>query len=124
MIKSVLFDYLDAYGADMSGINSRFRGNGDLYGRFFFDFLTEHEFEALNQAIHTENYEEAFENAHTLKGLSGNLGLTPLYNALSVLVETLRKKEYNNIKMEFAEVEKQLQRLMKLAADVKAGQEN
>ena len=122
MDKSVLFDYLDAYGADMSGINSRFRGNSDLYSGFFFDFLTEHEFEALEQAIHNEDYEEAFENAHTLKGLSGNLGLTPLYSELGILVESLRAKRYDDVRMEFAGVENQLQRLIKLAAEVKACQ--
>ena len=32
----------------------------------------------------------AFEAAHTLKGVTGNMGLTPLYDAVCTIVEPLR----------------------------------
>ncbi len=34
----------------------------------------------------------AFEAAHTLKGVAGNLGLTPLYEAVCAIVEPLRSR--------------------------------
>ena len=44
----------------------------------------------LNLAIRSKNYEAAFEAAHGLKGSSGTLGLTPLYEAVCAVVENLR----------------------------------
>ncbi len=42
-----------------------------------------------------KKYDEAFEDAHALKGVAGNLHLTSLYDAISQLVEPLRQKDFN-----------------------------
>jgi HPt (histidine-containing phosphotransfer) domain-containing protein len=36
------------------------------------------------------DFEKALENAHTMKGITGNLSLTPLFNAYSEVVSLLR----------------------------------
>ena len=56
----------------------------------------------------------AFEAAHTLKGVAGNLGLKPLYDAVCHIVEPLRRGEerddyavmYQTIQEEFQRAEK------------------
>lgn len=59
------------------------------------------------------DYTAAFEAAHTLKGVVGNMGLTPLYQAVCEIVEPLRKREqredygsfYQAIETEFQKAE-------------------
>ena len=43
--------------------------------------------------LHLVDLDGAFQAAHTLKGVSGNLGLTPLYEAVCDIVEPLRHGE-------------------------------
>lgn len=69
----------------------RFCGAEDLYCKFLKKFLEDTTFDALRQAMQEEDYEAAFQAAHTLKGLSGNLSLTPLYEASKEIVEMLRE---------------------------------
>jgi HPt (histidine-containing phosphotransfer) domain-containing protein len=39
------------------------------------------------------NLKEAFEAAHSLKGVTGNLSLTPLYEKLNSITEFLREEK-------------------------------
>ena len=48
---------------------------------------------ALGAAIGSGDLDSAFEAAHTLKGVAGNLGLTSLFEAVRVIVEPLRARE-------------------------------
>lgn len=52
--------------------------------------LEDEGFEALGRAIQKENAKEAFEIAHSLKGITGNTGLDPLYITLCKMVEAFR----------------------------------
>ncbi len=106
-----LFDRLTAYGADMQGINDRFMGDAELYEECFWDLLQEQSVAALGQAIDAKEYDKAFEAAHALKGLSGNLGLTPFYEAVCDLVESLRVQDYRRIGEQYAAVQRQLDHL-------------
>ena len=61
----------------------------------------------------------AFEAAHTLKGVTGNMGLTPLYDAVCTIVEPLRTREDREdyTKM-YEDVCRQFKRAEKLRADL------
>ena len=50
-------------------------------------------FEKLGKALDANDLNEAFEAAHALKGVAGNLALDPLYDAMCDIVEPLRAKE-------------------------------
>ena len=54
------------------------------------NFLNDKSYEEMQQGFQTGNIEDTFRAAHTLKGLSSNLGMDPLYHALQPIVETLR----------------------------------
>ena len=66
-----------------------------------------------DRAIDSGNLEAAFDAAHTLKGVVGNMGLTPLYKAVCDIVQPLRAREeredypllYQAIQKEFLKVE-------------------
>lgn len=53
----------------------------------------EAKFEALRQAVASNNLDAAFEAAHAFKGVFGNLSLTPLYTPMVELTEHLRARE-------------------------------
>lgn len=64
-----------------------------LVERFALRFLTDESFSALQKAMEEEKYEEAFRAAHTLKGVSLNLGFTNLYTVSDELTEALRGRQ-------------------------------
>ena len=84
-------DRLRACGADMDGAMDRFLGDGEFYRECFQMFLRDPAFAALDGAMARKDTAAAFDAAHTLKGVSGNLGLTPFYKAVCALVELLRR---------------------------------
>ena len=49
-------------------------------------------FEKLYDAIEAGDLSAAFEAAHALKGMTGNLALTPLYEPLCRITELLRAR--------------------------------
>ena len=71
---------------------------------FFFKMITmavsNEYFETLGKALDEGNLDTAFEAAHALKGVIGNLALAPLYNPLAEMTELLRaKKEADYVSM-------------------------
>lgn len=99
------------YGADEAGIQDRFGGNAELYELCFREFLEIPAHATLKAAIDEGDAEDAFTAAHALKGLSGNLGLTGYFNAISTLTESLRAKRIDAAPAEYAEVRRQYQAL-------------
>ncbi len=83
---------LEENGADVEATLNRFMGNDAIYQKFLGKFPSDPNYENLGTNIESENYEEAYKCAHALKGVVGNLGLTPIYEAVSTLVEELRNK--------------------------------
>ncbi len=65
-----------------------------LVHKFILKFLADPSFENLTNAMKSENYDEAFREAHTLKGVCQNLSLTKLYSSSSSMTEALRNGEY------------------------------
>lgn len=87
-----LIDQLTKYGADIEGIQTRFAGDEELYAKCFELLLSDTNFQTLGDNIAEADYHAAFKSAHALKGVIGNMGLTPLYNMVSDFVEDLRSE--------------------------------
>lgn len=84
---------LETAGVDVRGSIERFAGNEGLYVKFLMKFLQDTTFQSLSQAMEKGDLDEALRASHTLKGLSGNLGLTPLFDACSEFVTAIRKEQ-------------------------------
>lgn len=69
---------------------SRFSGAETLYRKYLIKFPEDPTFAQLQSAMAAGDYGEAFRCAHTLKGITGNLSLTSLSDAVGDLVEQLR----------------------------------
>lgn len=55
--------------------------------------LSDERFETLGPLLEAKRFDEAFEVAHALKGVIGNLALGPLYSTILDITELLRVKE-------------------------------
>jgi len=76
---------------DVSSAKERFMGNYGLFTRFLFDFPRRSLYGNLEQALADGDATKAFEVAHTMKGIVGNLSLKLIAAPLNDVVEVLRK---------------------------------
>ncbi|MDD2649373.1 MAG: ATP-binding protein [Eubacteriales bacterium] len=117
MKQAELFGRLSEYGADIGGVRSRFKDNADLYKACFLSLLHGASITQLQKALASENYEQALEAARELKGIAENLGLTPFCNAVCVLYESLKNKNYDGARAEIDAVKREFARLENLLPD-------
>ena len=85
-----ILDVLEDWGCDIEEGLTRLGGDEEFYETLLSGFLQENGMEELTKGIESCDYRRAFEAAHGLKGDTGNLSLTPLYEAVCSLVEDLR----------------------------------
>lgn len=98
------FDRLSAWGVDLPATMERFLDDRELYLDCLHTFFDDPGFGQLGDAIQKKDYEAAFTAAHTLKGVSGNLGLTPLFDAICAIVEPLRAHDYSDLDRQYEAV--------------------
>ncbi|MDD3401766.1 MAG: Hpt domain-containing protein [Hespellia sp.] len=98
---SELLDRCRAYGADVDATMERLVNDEELFEMCLAQFSEDAGFAELRTAIEAKDYHAAFEHAHALKGVAGNLGLTPLFEAISVLVEALRVDDYSHVEAQY-----------------------
>ena len=113
MIMPTFRDVFEAYGADYDSTMARFMGNEAMYLQLLDMLFQDENMQKLGAALANRDYTAAFEAAHTLKGVVGNMGLTPLFEAVCVIVEPLRSREcrddyaalYQRVESEFQRAE-------------------
>lgn len=96
---------LEALGMDLDQTLQRFVGNEGLLFRFLGRFPSDTTFEQMKAAMQAHNAEDAFHQAHTLKGVVGNLGLGNIFNAVDPMVEMLRNGEFEQAESLFPQLE-------------------
>lgn len=113
----------ETYGADYDTTMKRFLGNREMYLKILGLLPRDDSMEKLGKALDAGDLERAFEAAHTLKGVAGNLGLTPLYEAACAMVEPLRHREQRE---EYAAlyqvVEAEYERALQLLEEMRGGE--
>lgn len=88
---------LEENGADVKGTLKRFMGNENMYLKFLKRFPEDLNYQKLGASLEAADYEEAFRCAHTLKGVAANLGLAPVQETVSGMVEELRSKKSEEV---------------------------
>ncbi len=83
---------LKTYGANTDEALTRCMGNEAFYLKLIGKVLDDKNFAALEEAIANNNLDAAFEAAHSLKGVLGNLSLTPIYEPVYEITELLRAR--------------------------------
>ena len=113
-----LLDILDRYDGDAEGVCDRFLGDEELLLQCLFQFAKDQGFQLLESAIMEQEYQQAFEYAHGLKGVTGNLGLTPLYHELCKVVENLKAEDYEKVLDDFVLVKVQYLLYMRMMKEI------
>ena len=85
---------LEKAGINVDSALARFMGNEGLFLKFLEKFLQDRSFEGLLEAVKNEDARQAFQYAHTLKGVCGNLSMDELYGLISRQTEFFREGNF------------------------------
>lgn len=88
-----LLTALEDAGVDIQETLRRFMNKDALYRKFLLKFVEDDTFEKIKPAMDSHNMEDAMIATHTLKGVTGNLGLKRLYKACVNTVNLIRQEE-------------------------------
>ena len=86
----VTIDILNQFGADTKEGLARCLDDEEFYLDLIPEALNRDRYEDIEKYIKDKNLPAAFEVAHALKGVVGNLALTPIYEPISEITELLR----------------------------------
>ena len=102
---------LQAHGVNLNSALNRFMNNEQVYERILSKFPMDENFILMEKSLAENNISQAFQHAHTLKGLAGTLDLTTLSNILIPMTEQLRNGEtesiqdlFNHLKIEYKHI--------------------
>lgn len=88
-----LTEEMGLLGADVDDAMKRFSGKTSFYERMLKKLPAAIESNPVLSFMDAKDYTTATANAHTLKGVFGNLSVTPLYTAYTTIVNDLRANE-------------------------------
>ena len=89
---------LSFWGCDINEAMDRLMNDKEIFFKFLYQFKKDKNFLELENAIHKNDRKNAFECAHALKGVAGNLSLKPIYESITLLVDMLKKGEMSDAK--------------------------
>ncbi|MEF9983823.1 MAG: Hpt domain-containing protein [Oscillospiraceae bacterium] len=95
-MNSIVLGKLSQWGCDVDGALERCVNDEEFYIDCLKSFMTDVNFEQLDFDLKNKDFVGAFEAAHSLKGVTANLGITPLFDSISVLVDRLRNGFYED----------------------------
>ena len=88
----ITLEQLRAWGADTDEALPRCLNNEAFYLRLVDKAVREPSFDRLREAIEAGDLDRAFDQAHALKGVTGNLALTPIDQPVREITEFLRAR--------------------------------
>lgn len=113
-----VMEFYQQLGTDGDYTLRRFSGNLDLLTRFILRFPTEPTFQSLSEAVTGEDYRQIETLAHTLKGITANLGLDILSEPSTRLVSAVRTQEYSAIPSIFQSLSDAHEKVVGLIAQI------
>ena len=113
----ITIEKLNSFGANAAEGLARCFENESLYLRLVSTIPDDAVFDRLKQGLESNNLDAAFEAAHALKGVLGNLSLTPLYKIAVEITELLRNRTQMDYSDLLAKLLEQKEELGKLCAE-------
>lgn len=105
---------LKKWNCDIDGTMSRFLNNKEFYINLLHDVPNQIEFLDLGKHLKAKDLKRAFMDAHTLKGVLGNMGLTPMYNEVCLIVEPLRINKMDGVNEHYKALMNELDELKEI----------
>ena len=110
----VLINRFKSMGCDIDGTLERMLNDKEFMIQCMCASLDESEYDLLKKALEENNVSHAFDYAHALKGVTSNVGLTPLYNCIVEIVEPLRNGKTDNLDDKLCELFKKREEIRAL----------
>ena len=110
----ITIEKLKQFGADTDQGLARCFKNEAMYLRLVNIAREQKEFGELESTLAQNDLEGAFHAAHALKGVLGNLSLTPLYEPVTKMTEMLRERldtDYSGLLKQVLDKKKELDAL-------------
>ena len=92
-----MYNLMDSAGVDVDASIARFGGNEALWLKYLRRLSADDSFAAMLAAIQHNDRSALREACHTLKGISGTLGLADLYEATSAMTAAFRAETQADI---------------------------
>ena len=105
---------LKEFGADTEEGLARCMNNEEFYLKMVNMALADERFETMKDVLEKNDEEEAFEMAHGMKGVFGNLALTPIYQPLCDLTEALRHRTGEDYMSLYSKMRSEKDRLLSM----------
>lgn len=112
-MNTVLRDALLECETDVDGALYRLGGNIEVYQRCLVGFVGDSAMNELKAAIESNSWDDAFTAAHALKGISGNLGLVPVFHSVARMVVLIREGKTEEASKFLVEVEEAYEQICK-----------
>ena len=93
-----LLEDLKALNVNVDEGLERMMGNSSLYERMLVIFIKVMNDLEVSPDFDNNDYAEIIEKTHTIKGASGNLSITPIYEAYTEIVNLLRSDKPDEAK--------------------------
>ena len=108
----ITIDSLKTYGANVEEGLARCLNKEDFYLKMVNLGLKDERFEKLGDILASKDLDAAFEACHALKGVIGNLALTPLYEPINKMTELLRARTDTDYSELAAEIKTQRDKIL------------
>lgn len=103
-------EMLKGAGVDLEKTLARFMGNEALYCKFLLRFPSDPNYLDLEKALREKDLDLVERAAHTLKGVSANLGLDPVAAVMAEIVKSVRQGEADQLPILFEKAQREYMR--------------
>lgn len=109
-----LNDLRDVIEIDIKSSLARFGNMESFYVKYLKKFIDDKSFENLKQALENNDIGKVGEEAHTLKGVAGNLGLTKIYKYSMEIMELAKENSVDKIKSVTEKLEEEMSKVVEV----------
>ena len=106
---------LKEYGADTETGVARCLGAEDFYLELVNSVLPDTKLDELGAALKANDLDQAFDIAHALKGMYGNIAITPIFEPVNEMTELLRSRTQTDYSALLSKALAQKEKLVALA---------
>ena len=102
----------ESVGYELDDVKSRLTDNEEFIARILKKFSEDGNCSRLEKALASEDYTDAYEAAHAIKGMTSNMGLSRQYDLAFKITEKLKSSDYEGLDSLCAELKRENDRVL------------